>query len=127
MTDVEREAEIRQALSIVSDHPNTAAIFLLARLDHERGNHDRRVTALLQANTVEVEKRRAAQAEADRFNLMLRHCVRLLAIIAAPRPEGDDSETALERDQREAAWACLETVSAACPDIVADSRVAGHA
>lgn len=70
---------------------------------------------------------RQAEHDSERFEEMLRHCVRLLVIIGAPRPEGDDTETPLERDQREAAWACLETISRSCPDIVADSRGAGHA
>ena len=37
MTDDEREAMMRRAQAIVDWHPNTAATFLLGRLDRERG------------------------------------------------------------------------------------------
>jgi hypothetical protein len=50
----------------------------------------------------------------------LRDAVRLLAIIAAPLAGRD--ETVLERQQREAASACLARIHGRCPDVVADSR-----
>lgn len=95
MTDTEREAEIRHALSQVTDHPNTAAIFLLTRLDYERGQHDRRVTALLQANTLEVERRREAEAEIVRLKQPMPGdgaCDRVLAWREALTAEGLDAE-----------------------------------
>lgn len=88
---------------------------------------DRAYDALAAVERDTAAQLRQAEHDSERFEEMLRHCVRLLVIIGAPRPEGDDTETPLERDQREAAWACLETISRSCPDIVADSRGAGHA
>jgi len=47
------------------------ALFLFRRLDEVRAEYECRVTELLAANNLEVEKRRLAEAEAERWRKAL--------------------------------------------------------
>lgn len=93
------------------------------------GPIEARIAEMLTAVSREIERRLEAERDAERFEERLRTAVRLCAILGAPYPDEGTEERAtdLERLIQQKAWEFLEETAKSCPDIVADSRGAGHA